>query len=367
MNMIKNLVVFTLGIMLGLGIAVIGYGVHRHFDFAGKAEHIKARAVAVLDRTIGSKVNAARLQHAVAPTPFFPPGSVWTQDVSHAPLNPQSSTIISWLSDAGGWGHGRMQVDFDFRVMQADATTPYVPFRKGPRFSPDSDVVSTIPLPAGGGIEAQQGYQCNIDQSDCHLIVVDRGHGKLYEAYLANYTDNALTANLLAVWNLNRVYPPSGRGDQCSSADAAGFPIAPLLFNADELATGSINHAIRFILPNARIRPGVFVHPATHGSKGHGSPAAPPYGVRFRLKSSYDISQLKPAAQVVARALQKYGMFLSDQGGITLSAQNDTDTQVKYADVDFGSHDLQALKVTDFEVVDMGTPIRLTFDCVRNP
>jgi len=28
---------------------------------------------------------------------------------------------------------------------------------------------------------------------------------------------------------------------------------------------------------------------------------------------------------------------------------------------------LADLKVTDFEVVDMGTPIRLTDDCVRNP
>jgi hypothetical protein len=42
------------------------------------------------------------------------------------------------------------------------------------------------------------------------------------------------------------------------------------------------------------------------------------------------------------------------------------DTQVKYADLDFGSHDLQALKVTDFEVLDYGKPIRLTFDCERN-
>lgn len=366
MRMIKNLVIFSLGILLGMGISVIGYGVHRHVDFAGKAEHIKTHAVAVLDRTFGAKVNAARLEHIPAPAPFFPPGSVWTQDVSHAPLDPQSSTIINWLNDAGGWGNNnRMQVGFDFRVLQANATTPHVPFRKGWSSNTADDIVSTIPLPVGGGLEDQTGYHC--DQGDCHLIVVDRSHGKLYEAWQANYTDNALTASLLTVWDLNRVYPPSGRGDQCASADAAGIPIAPLLFNADELAIGSINHAIRFILPNARIRPGVFVHPATHASKGHGSLTAPPYGVRFRLKASYDVSQLKPAAQVVARAMQKYGMFLSDQGKIALSAQQDIDTKAKYADVDFGSHDLQALKVTDFEVVQMGTPVRLTFDCVRNP
>lgn len=78
------------------------------------------------------------------------------------------------------------------------------------------------------------------------------------------------------------------------------------------------------------------------------------------------MSKLTPAAQVVARAMQKYGMFLADGGNIALTAQSDADTKAKYADMDFDSHDLQDLKVTDFEVVDMGTPIRLTDSCVLN-
>jgi serine/threonine-protein kinase len=333
--------------ILGIGAIVTGFVYHNHIV----------------------KVRAARLENIVAPAPYFPPGAVWTQDVSHAPLDPQSSAIIAWLADAGGWGHNnRMQVDFSIRVLQANVATPSLPFRKGSGWiSPDSDNVSSFPLPAGGGIEGEPGYQCPIDQNDCHLIVVDRSRGKLYEAYQANSAEDALTANFVAVWDLNRVYPPSGRGDQCTSADAAGFPIAPLLFNADELATGSINHAIRFILPNPRIRAHVFVHPATHAGAPRGPVSAPPMGVRLRLKASYDLSQLTPAAQVVARAMQKYGMFLSDGGNIALTAQSDADTKAKYADIDFTPRDLADLKVTDFEIVDMGTPIRLTDDCVRNP
>ena len=333
--------------ILGIGAIVTGFVYHNHIV----------------------KVRAARLENIVAPAPYFPPGAVWTQDVSHAPLDPQSSAIIAWLADAGGWGHNnRMQVDFSIRVLQANVATPSLPFRKGSGWiSPDSDNVSSFPLPAGGGIEGEPGYQCPIDQNDCHLIVVDRSRGKLYEAYQANSAEDALTANFVAVWDLNRVYPPSGRGDQCTSADAAGFPIAPLLFNADELATGSINHAIRFILPNPRIRAHVFVHPATHAGAPRGPVSAPPMGVRLRLKASYDLSQLTPAAQVVARAMQKYGMFLSDGGNIALTAQSDADTKAKYADIDFPPRDLADLKVTDFEIVDMGTPIRLTDDCVRNP
>jgi len=331
---------------LGFGTILTGLAVHHH-------------VVAV---------KAAKQEHVTPPAPYFPPGAVWTQDVSNSPVDPQSSAIIGWLAEAGGWGHGRMQVDFSMRVLQATATTPKVPFKKGGNFDEggSSDKLSEIPLPPGGGIEGQPGYQCNTEDNDCHLIVVDRSQNKLYEAYQANLVNGAMTANGFVLWNLGRLYPPSGRGDQCSSVDAAGFPIAPLLFNADELASGSINHAIRFILPNPRMREGVFVHPATHAGAPRGPANAPPMGAHFRLKASYDLSQLTPAAQVVARAMQKYGMFLSDGGNIALTAQSDADTTTKYADLNFGPHDLQPLKVTDFEVLDFGKPIRLTYDCVRN-
>jgi serine/threonine-protein kinase len=368
MNMVKASVIFALGILVGIGIAGIGYRLHKqHIDLATKAEHLKDYAVVALDRAFGSRVRAARLEHIFPPAPYFPPGVIWTQDISHAPLDPQSSTIIAWLADAGGWGNNnKMQVDFNIRVLQAGANTPFVPVR-GVNPVPDSDHPSTFPLPAGGGIEGGSGYHCETGQGDCHLLVVDRSHGKLYEAWKANYADGVLNAEFVSIWDLNRVYPPSGRGDQCSSVDAAGFPIAPLLFNADEIASGSINHAIRFILPDPRIRAHVFVHPATHAGSPTGPPSAPPYGAHFRLKASYDVSQLMPEAQVVARAMQKYGMFLSDSGNIALTAQNDADTKVKYADLDFDSHSLRALKVTDFEVVNGGTPIHLTYNCVRNP
>jgi serine/threonine-protein kinase len=309
------------------------------------------------------QVKAAKLEHGgPGPAPYFPPGAVWTQDVSHAPLDPQSSAMIQWLAENGGWGNNnRFQIDTSIRVLQADAKTPFVPFRKGPGFyAADSDNVSTFPLPAASGIE----QPC---QGDCQLIVVDRSHGKLYEAFDAHVAENAVTATLVAVWNLNRVYPPSGRGDQCTSADSAGFPIAPLLFNADEIAAGHIDHAIRFILPNPRIRAHVYVHPATHAGAPRGPVDAPPIGARFRLKASYDVSQLMPEAQVVARALQKYGMFLADGGNIALTAQSDRDTKAKYADLDFDSHSMFGLKVTDFEVVDMGTPIHLTDNCLLKP
>ena len=107
MNMIKALVTFTLGFLLGIGVAVIGYGVHKHIDLASKARHLKDRAFVKLDRVFGGRARAARLEHIVPPAPYFPAGAIWTQDISHAPLDPPvSSTIIAWLcTDAGGWGN----------------------------------------------------------------------------------------------------------------------------------------------------------------------------------------------------------------------------------------------------------------------
>jgi hypothetical protein len=249
--------------------------------------------------------------------------------------------MIAWLADAGGWGNNnRMQIDFASGCCRRMPPLRKFPFAKAPGcFLPIPTTSRPFRFPPEAALKGA-GLSVPYRRGDCHLIVVDRGHGKLYEAYQANYAENVLTANFVAVWDLNRVYPPSGRGDQCTSADAAGFPIAPLLFNADELAAGSINHAIRFILPNPRIRAHVFVHPATHAGAPRGPVSAPPMGARFRLKASYDLSKLTPAAQVVARAMQKYGMFLSDGGNIALTAQSDADTKAKYADMDFDSHDL---------------------------
>lgn len=311
-------------------------------------------------------VRAARVEHAVAPAPFFPPGAPWTQDISQAPVDPQSSAIINWLAQNGGWGfHNRFQVDISLRVLTADASTPKVPFHKGwTGDNADSDLVSSVPLPKGGGVEGQANYHCPGADDDCHLIVVDRPEGKLYELYHADYANSALTAMGVVVWDLHRVYPPSGRGEQCSSTDAAGLPIAPLLFNADEIAAESINHAMRFALPPDRIQARAYVHPATHAIYSKGGELSPPMGAHFRLKASFDMSKLTPAGRIVARALQKYGMYLADQGNMTMTAQSDMDTNTKYSDVGFNTHSLYGIEVTDFEVVKMPFVMSWTGDCV---
>jgi serine/threonine-protein kinase len=167
---------------------------------------------------------------------------------------------------------------------------------------------------------------------------------------------------------MTRVYGANGRGDGCTSADAAGYPIAPLLFSADEVAAGHIDHAIRFILPNSRIRHGVFVHPATHSTGATSGPSgAPPYGTRLRLRADFPLSSLpNEGARTVARAMQKYGMFLADGGNIALTAQSDRFTQHKWSGL-LGARDLAAIKPGDFQMVNGGTRLSANIDCTRTP
>jgi serine/threonine-protein kinase len=65
--------------------------------------------------------------------------------------------------------------------------------------------------------------------------------------------------------------------------------------------------------------------------------------------------------------MQKYGMLLADGGNIALTAASDAYTTHTWDEVGMDSHSMFGIEVTDFEVVDLGPTIPLTYDCVRNP
>ena len=306
-------------------------------------------------------------QPAAGNGPYFPLDSFWYRDISSAAVDAESTDVIQWLDDNGGWGTGSMRIDFTIEVLEADASTPFWTLTpKETFFTPDCDL-EPVPVPPGGALEGESGYEC-FSGGDCHLIVAHRPSQRLFEMWLAdlNLANEEVFSSCLAVWKMNLTYPPDGRGEQCTSADAAGFPIAPLLFSADEIAAGSIDHAIRFILPNPRMRAGVYVHPATHAGGPSGPAPAPPYGARLRLRADFPLEVLpNEGARVVARAMQKYGILLADGGNIALTAQSDRFTTAKWSGL-LGTHDLVAIQVTDFAMIEAGTRIPLTFDCVRS-
>ena len=328
-----------------------------------------------------------------AEPPRFPPGSVWHADVRSAPLHAQSASMISALAGRGGWGNNnRMQIDFSIHVHHAAPdNAPMRPIvahlDSGDYWTPDCEALpASMPVPADAAFEGQSGLTCDNTAEDCHLIV--RKGNLLYELYSGNLNGNVLDARCLSVWNLAADHPPEGRGEHCTSADAAGFPIAPLLVNADEIAArqpiadADLGHAIRFILPNAYMASDawlggiggrLYVRPASHAGSPSGPAASVPYGVRMRLRADFDMSGYSAAARVILRTMQRYGIVLADGGNIALTFESDRHTTAKWSSLGIGpqlfwngASGSTPLRVTHFEVVDTGPRIAETWDCVRS-
>jgi len=309
---------------------------------------------------------------------FFPPTAVWNTDISNAPIDQNSQSITSWLQQQGGWGTtGLFQIDFSLIINRGGSTAPFYPLKSTSAASgyylPDCDLVTSFPIPNGAAIEGTSGLQCDKNNNDCHLLVVDSVYNILWESFGSNVTSNGqLDSTCVAVWNLTEVYPASGRGDQCTSADAAGFPIAALMFNPNEVASGAINHAIRFILPNNKIRASIYQHPASHATippGGANAPSpAPIYGSRWRLRSNFTLTNPDPNALIITNALQKYGMFLADGGNIPLTAESDQFFTNKWVNLlQQDSHALFGIQPTDFDVIaEVDTPIAFNGNCQRN-
>jgi hypothetical protein len=262
-------------------------------------------------------------------------------------------------------------------VFFADSSTPRVRVVGTSDYcygGPDCDSVpAQMPVPTNANIEGSSNLSCDASgntegQGDCHLLVVDKQANKLYEIYQGNKNGEDITAQGFFVWDLARQYPQNLRGDQCTSADAAGFPIAALTPTADEVASGAVKHAIRFILPNDRMKENVYVHPATHaGGPESADSNAPPYGVRFRLNANFDESGYSDSEKVILTALKTYGMLLSDGGQVPLTFADDRTSTAKWSSLGIDAQSFSGITADQFEVVELGPEIELTYDCVRNP
>src|SRR4051812_49545607 len=155
----------------------------------------------------------AQASPAAGHGPYFPADAPWYQDVSTAPVDAESSTVINWLSSVGGWGGGRMQIDFSIEVLEADAGTPFHSFTPTVDFfDPDCDraAMASVPVPAGGALEGETGYQC-VSDGDCHLLVVHRPSHRLYEMWRAHVGGSTYSRGGPAGWDKDLPPPPPRR------------------------------------------------------------------------------------------------------------------------------------------------------------
>ncbi|MDX6583630.1 MAG: hypothetical protein QOI10_2814 [Solirubrobacterales bacterium] len=231
----------------------------------------------------------------------------WNQDISNAPVDPRSDQIIDSINSNGGdmlhpdFGSPR-QYGIPYKVVGKGAKRVKVHFTA---YGDESDHGKyRIPLnaPIEGGSSSD---------GDRHVIVYDKARCLLYELGrgFPRKSQHRWDATVGVIWDLTSA---GLRPDGYTSADAAGLPIFPGLVRYDEVAAGHVDHAIRVTFDTTRDG---WIHPASHCAGSSQSADAPPMGMRFRLKSGYDISGITGQARVIAEAMkQQYGFFNADNG-----------------------------------------------------
>jgi hypothetical protein len=300
-------------------------------------KRLVAAAAVVVASLTGASAQALRLP-AAPRCPVFPANNAWNQRVDKLPVAPDSAQVIASIGldapvhadfGSGLWDGGPIGIPFDV----VSRTTPRS--RVSFVYADESDRVR-YPIPRHVQIEG--GAHATGDR---HAILVDKSSCRLYELYDLRRTSSGWTAGSGAVWNLRSNHlRPAG----WTSADAAGLPIFPGLARWDEVARGTIDHALRFTAPQTRR---AYVYPARHYASGSSDPSLPPMGLRVRLKASVNVSSFPRQARVVLRALQRYGMILADNGSpwYISGAPNRHWSNDQL-------HTLDRLTGADFEVVD---------------
>ena len=236
---------------------------------------------------------------------IFPADNSWNQDISSSPVDPYSSQIIanfagsSIKADFGSGLWNGAAIGIPFVVVCGDQTKIPVVFTN---YGDESDqgpyaIPLTMPIEGNG-------------TGDAHVIAVDKSNGILYELFGAAVNGDHWQASSGAIFHLNS---NQLRTEGWTSADAAGLPIFPGLVRYDEVENGMIDHAIRFTLTNANVKP-AYVYPARHKVNSSGGQYSLPFGAKIRLKATFDINSYSAKNQVMLNAMKKYGLILADIG-----------------------------------------------------
>ncbi len=232
----------------------------------------------------------------------FPADNIWNARIDTLPVHAMSS---AWVTSIGA--NTGLKADFGSGLWQGEPIG--IPYTTAPGsqaavsidfyYNDQSDpgpyrIPPDAPIEGGG---------------DHHVLVVDRDRCLLTEVYDATKNSNtSWSAGSGAIFDLgsNALRPSTW-----TSADAAGLPMLPGLARYDEVAAGEIAHALRFTAPQTQK---AFIWPARHQAGASTNPNLPPMGARFRLKSSVNVSGYPAQIRVILVALQRYGMFLADNG-----------------------------------------------------
>ncbi len=298
------------------------------------------------------------LNEALAGRQVFPAGNWWNADVSSAPVDPRSATLIDFISGRTPTNRtpirrlhpdfGPPPYGFSYIVVSGDQVRVPIAFTA---YGGESDAgapgLPGYPIPDEARTQAnyvEGGVPGGGTSGDRHTLVIDRDRWFLYETFATYWNPSAgrWEAGSAAFFDMNR---SDRRPDGWTSADAAGLAIFPGLIRYDEaFGGGEITHAFRVTTRGSN----GYVWPASHSAGTNAS--APPMGARLRLKSSKDISGFAPDVQRIFRAMKRYGLIVADNGSdMYISGTMDARWNNDVLNPAFS-----ALTADDFDVVQLG-------------
>jgi len=272
----------------------------------------------------------------------FPDDNPWNTPIDTEPVDANSANLINSIGP-----DRNLHPDFGANYNGGPFGIPYIVVPGSQARVPvsfyynDESDPGPYPIPPNAPIEGGAS-----STGDRHVLIIDRDGHKLYETYDSRPQNGGASwaCGSGAIFDLTS---NALRTEGWTSADAAGLPIFPGLARYDEVVLrGEIRHALRFTVSRTRR---AYVFPARHYASSNTDPNLPPMGMRVRLKATYDISSYPLSAQVVLRALKKYGMIVADNGsdwfisGAPDARWNDTELNT-----------LKNVHGRDFEVVRMG-------------
>jgi Invasin, domain 3/IPT/TIG domain len=343
------------------------------------------------------------LESRVVPTllnkSLFPADYPWNQNIANAPVAANSSAIIAhigstikvhpdWGEDSASNGASPLY-GIPHNIVHGNTLTKINVIIDN--YPGESDIVP-VPIPANAVVEGDYqngpnpnggGYNSG-QRGDSHLLVWDEDNNIAYELYGVTrptdptlfpkdngtelpHTDGLWHAAQESVWNMNA---DSFRKLGDTSADAAGLSILAGLARPDEgLPTtqggqGAINHALRLTLPSGDVSP-QYIYPASHVVSDSPGTTKLPFGARLRLMNTPAvnalINTLQPQAQVIAHAMQQYGLVLADIGSAMYvtgtSASEDANNNINLVWNMDDVLTLRSLTAGNFEVVNLAPQV----------
>jgi hypothetical protein len=291
--------------------------------------------------------SAVRLNDDFGGRQLFPADNWWNQDISTAPVDPQSGAFIDYIGrtrglhpDFGPPPYGIPFVGVGGSEPRANVTFVDYGDESDHGFGADAG----YPIPEAAKTQAnyiEGGRAGGGTDGDRHLIIVDRDRWLLYELFATRWTGQRWEAGSGAIFDLSA---NGRRPEGWTSADAAGLAILPGLVRYDDAIRGAVRHALRVTVR----RTNGYVWPASH--RAGSNSGALPMGARLRLKASKDLSRYPAYIQNIFRAMQTHGLIVADNGsdmyitGAMDSRWNNDELNPAF----------RSLTADDFEVIRLG-------------